>query len=109
MISRGERLVTKRWRAILGIGIVALVAAAVALRPLRTARPPSDVLLDVQQDGSVEFRGTHFADMAQLQAALIDACAQRPRPMVRIRGDKSRTIDQVTAVMSIAGKADCLR
>jgi biopolymer transport protein ExbD len=100
----------KRWRAILGLGVVAVVAAAMVLRPVRsTIRLPANVELDVQEDGSVDFGGKHFSDMAQLQAALIDACAQKPRPMVRIRGDKAENIEQVSMVMSIAGKANCLR
>jgi biopolymer transport protein ExbD len=100
----------KRWRAILGLGVVAIVAAAMVLRPVRTAiRLPTNVELDVQQDGSVEFGGTRFTDMARLRAALIDACAQKPRPMVHIRGDKAANLEQVGLVMSTAQKANCLR
>jgi biopolymer transport protein ExbD len=90
-------------------GIVAL-AAQMVLRPFQGgAQRPSRVIVYVEKDGGMTLNGKHFTDRALLQAALVDACGEKPKPMFYLRTDKATTLDQTDNAMAIAAQAGCLR
>jgi hypothetical protein len=99
----------KRWGAILGLGLVIILAALMVLRPFqRAAKLPSNAALYVRPDGSVELNGKRFADMALLQAALVDACAQKPKPMFYLRAAKPIDMDRAKVLFDVGRRAGCL-
>ncbi|HVZ27948.1 MAG TPA: hypothetical protein VG798_04760 [Rhizomicrobium sp.] len=67
-----------------------------------------EVALFVRPDGSAELNGQRFADIAMLQAALVDACGQRPRPIFNLKADQAAGIDSVNTIVLAAQNAGCL-
>jgi biopolymer transport protein ExbD len=99
----------RRWSIILGLVLIAVLAALMVLRPFQRTRPPANVALYVRPDGSAELNGRRFADMAMLQAALTDACGQKVKPMFNLRADRAANFEMVNAVIGAAQEAGCLR
>jgi hypothetical protein len=100
----------KRWTAMLGLGIAVILAALMVLRPFQARGPlSSNATVYVEADGSTDLNGRHFTDLALLQAALMEACGEKSKPMFTVRAKNPIGIDQAKPIFDAARRAGCLR
>jgi hypothetical protein len=99
----------KRGPVVLGLCLVVILAALMVLRPFQRNTLPLNASVYVEADGSTDLNGKHFTDLALLQAALMDACAQKSKPVFVLRAAKPIGTDQAGPLFDIARRAGCLR
>lgn len=96
-------------RLVLGLIVIVILAVLMILRPFQRSQSSlTEVALLVRADGAVDLNGNRYTGLLPLQAALVDACSVKPRPLFRLNTESGAKSDTVQDVIAVAQKAGCM-